>query len=513
MRLGSAIRFLFKAEAGPTANPRARSRASLFLVATVASQALVFAATAAVADPAGAAPAVALPAAATGTITEFRPVGISQTATSDPLGITTGPDGNLWFTDAGASTIATINPSGTGLAEFNTNTGASSPVAITKGPDNRLWFTELSGSVNQVGRSTTTGSQNEFGIDKPSALPASIATGPDSRMWFTNFGNGTIGTIDPNASAGTVATTFPITNPALMPDAIASGPNGHLWFTEQGANGGKIGEMTTAGVQVSDTQAASGTGAGIAGITVGPDGNLWFTEQSHGRIGKMTPGHAVIEFPSLSGNGAPTAITAGSDGALWFIDQGNNAIGRITTSGSVTEFGVPTPNAFSPNVQPTGITSGPDGNIWFTEQDTKAAVGRIIVGTPGAGSVTASPSTVNFGSQNVGTSGPATVVTLTNGTAATVHVNSAATSGANAGDFPLSSNSCPGANLGAGASCRVSVAFHPTAAGARSATLTFNDTAGSQTVSLSGQATKPSTCDTGLIAVLLRLLGLLPPCS
>src|SRR5207253_493721 len=222
---------------------------------------------------------------------------------------------------------------------------------------------------------------------------------------------------------------------------------------------------------------------------------------------------AVTEFPSLSGNGAPTAITAGSDGALWFIDQGNNAIGRITTSGSVTEFPVPTPNAFSPNVQPTGITSGPDGNIWFTEQDTKAAVGRIIVGTPGAGAVTASPSSVNFGSQNVGTSGPATVVTLTNGTAAMVHVNSAATSGANAGDFPLSNNSCPGTNLPAGASCKVSVTFHPTAAGARSATLTFNDAAGSQTVSLSGQATKVSTCPTDLISVLLRLLGLLPPCS
>ncbi|HKN49747.1 MAG TPA: choice-of-anchor D domain-containing protein [Actinomycetota bacterium] len=506
MRWGIATRFPFKTRARPTARHKTTSVSRLVLVATVASQALVFAAAAA---PAGAAPAVALPAAVTGTITEFRPAGISQTATSDPLGITTGPDGNLWFTDAGASTIATITPSGTGLAEFKTNTGAASPVAITTGPDGRLWFTELSGSVNQVARSTTTGTQNEFGINKPSALPTSIVTGPDAHMWFTDFGNGTIGTIDPNAAPGTVATTFPITNPALMPDAIASGPNGHLWFTEQGANGGKIGEMTTAGVQVSDTQAASSTGAGIAGITVGPDGNLWFTEQSHGRIGKVTPGHIVTEFPSLSGNGAPTAITAGSDGALWFIDQGNNAIGRITTSGSVTEFPVPTPNAFSPNVQPTGITSGPDGNIWFTEQDTKAAIGRIIVGSP-AGAVTASPSSVTFGNQNVGTSSPATVVTLKNGTTAIVHVNSTATSGANAGDFQLSNNSCPGANLAAGSSCKVSVTFHPTASGARSATLTFNDTAGLQTVSLSGQA---STCDMSLIAVLLRLLGLLPPCS
>src|SRR6266852_8284671 len=42
--------------------------------------------------------------ATTGSITEFnntnRP-GIIQNSSSDPLGLTVGPDGNLWFTDAG----------------------------------------------------------------------------------------------------------------------------------------------------------------------------------------------------------------------------------------------------------------------------------------------------------------------------------------------------------------------------------------------------------------------------
>ncbi len=483
----------------------------LLLFATVASQTMLFAAAAV---PAGAAPSLAFPAAAPGTVSEFRPAGISQTATTDPLGITTGPDGNIWFTDAGASTIARVSTSGSGLAEFKTNTGGATPVGITKGPDNRIWFTELSASVNQVGRSSTTGSQNEFAINKAGAMPTGIVTGPDGHMWFTDFGNSTIGTIDPNAPAGTVATTFPVTS-GLMPTAIASGPLGHLWFTEQGANGGKIGEMTAAGVLVSEAQAASGTGAGIAGITVGPDGNLWFTEQNHGTIGMMTPGHLVHEFPPLSGHGAPTAITAGSDGALWFVDQGNNAIGRITTSGSVTEFPVFTANAFSANVQPTGITPGPDGNIWFTEQDTKAAIGRVIVGSPSAGSVTVSPSSVAFGNQAVGTSGSATIVTLNNGTTAMVNVSSVALSGANPGDFGVSSDSCSGANVAAGSSCTASVTFHPTAAGARSATLTFTDAAGTQTVSLSGTGTTGSNCDTGLLSILqllLQLLGLAPPC-
>jgi hypothetical protein len=233
-------------------------------------------------------------------------------------------------------------------------------------------------------------------------------------------------------------------------------------------------------------------------------------------IGRMTPGHLVTEFGPLTGHGAPMAITAGKDGALWFTDQGNNAIGRITTSGSVTEYPVPTAGAFSANVQPTGITNGPDGNIWFTEQDTKAAIGRITVGTPVAGTVTVNPGSVAFGSQQVGTASPATVVTLNNGTTVTVHVNSVAVSGPNAGDFPLSADSCTGANVASSASCTVSVTFHPTAAGARSATLTFADAAGPQTVSLSGTGSTNPPCDTGLLSIvgaLLRLLGLAPACG
>src|SRR3981081_2460436 len=109
MTLGSTRCFSFK--------PIAKPVSKLLLVATVASQTVMFAAAAA---PAGAAPAGALPAAATGTITEFRPAGISQTATSDPLGITSGPDGNLWFTDAGDSTIAKINPSASGPRDAQT---------------------------------------------------------------------------------------------------------------------------------------------------------------------------------------------------------------------------------------------------------------------------------------------------------------------------------------------------------------------------------------------------------
>ncbi len=72
-----------------------------------------------------------LPAwAAAGTVTEF-PIPTK----SAPIGITTGPDGNLWFTEItqGAGEIGRITPSGR-FTVFPVPTASSMPEGITAGP-------------------------------------------------------------------------------------------------------------------------------------------------------------------------------------------------------------------------------------------------------------------------------------------------------------------------------------------------------------------------------------------
>src|SRR5256885_2235398 len=83
----------------------------------------------------------ALPAAAAaGTITKFKvPTGMSF-----PNGITTGPDGALWFTEAGAGKIGRVTTGGA-VTEFTLAGGSSSGFGshtITAGPDGALWFVE-----------------------------------------------------------------------------------------------------------------------------------------------------------------------------------------------------------------------------------------------------------------------------------------------------------------------------------------------------------------------------------
>src|SRR5215203_2454606 len=70
------------------------------------------------------------------------------TANSRPAGITTGPDGALWFTERGGDKIGRITTAGV-ITEFPLPT-AGSPRGITTGPDGALWFTEAL-NFNRIG--------------------------------------------------------------------------------------------------------------------------------------------------------------------------------------------------------------------------------------------------------------------------------------------------------------------------------------------------------------------------
>jgi hypothetical protein len=102
---------------------------------------------------------------------------------------------------------------------------------------------------------------------------------------------------------------------------------------------------------------------------------------------------------------------------------------------------------------------------------------------PSMAVVGASPASYAFpAAQTIGTTSAATTVTVSNtGTATATGVS---VTNSNGTEFPAT-NTCA-ATLAAGASCTISVSFAPTASGARSATLTINNSAGAKTVSLSG---------------------------
>ena len=125
---------------------------------------------------------------APGQITEFHlPRG------SAPLEITTGADGNLWFTDvgwgllrtriAGQSWIGRITPSGQ-ITEFSLPARqyleSISPLDL----DGNIWFTAR--RWNRIGRITPSGQITEFQVPGAERELGSIVAGSDGNLWFAD---------------------------------------------------------------------------------------------------------------------------------------------------------------------------------------------------------------------------------------------------------------------------------------------------------------------------------------
>ncbi len=91
-------------------------------------------------------------------------------------------------------------------------------------------------------------------------------------------------------------------------------------------------------------------------------------------------------------------------------------------------------------------------------------------------SVSLSPTSLSFGSQNIGTTSAGQNVTLTNTGSAALSISSIAVTGSNNGDF-AQTNSC-GSSLAAGANCTHWCDFHADCGtGSRSASVTITDNA------------------------------------
>ncbi|MBO2450471.1 hypothetical protein J4573_25435 [Actinomadura barringtoniae] len=158
---------------------------------------------------------------ATGAVTTV-PLPADSTPGENVLGgITSGPDGNIWFTEPGKGKIGRIVPSTGALNEFAVRTAASRPQDITAGPDGNLWFTEKAAS--NIGRITPAGAVTEYPLPGTMSAPMRIINGPGGKLWFTEPGRGLIGRLDPAAPPTGAA------NPALPGSGTAPQLGGALF--------------------------------------------------------------------------------------------------------------------------------------------------------------------------------------------------------------------------------------------------------------------------------------------
>ncbi len=285
-----------------------------------------------------------------------------------PTWITTGPDGNLWFTENSANSIVQFNVKTRGFTQYPIPVANSGPTSITSGPDGDLWF--IQSNTNSLGSfNTTTHVFTTFPIPFANSGATDIISGPGNNLWFVATNTNALADFDP---ATRVFTSFPIPTPDSGPNSITVGPDSNLWFTETTAD--QIGQFIPT-TRVFNAFPIPTANSGSTAITLAPDGNLFFLEANSNTIGVISPTtHGVIEFVVPTANSGLTWMAAGSDGNLWFTENSANQIGQFTASGhTFMSVFIPTPNS-----GPTNITGGPDGNLYFIEGNANK-IGEVVL--------------------------------------------------------------------------------------------------------------------------------------
>ncbi|WP_354701467.1 Virginiamycin B lyase [Paraconexibacter sp. AEG42_29] len=254
-------------------------------------------------------------------------VGFVQNAS--PQYIAVGPDRALWATDAfllgdpareSLGVVHRITTQGE-RSDFPLPTAAGSH-GITTGPDGALWYTQAGPGI--VGRLATDGTVREFAIPGPPQRPGRIAAGPDGALWFTQDQTGTIGRLTPDGSYRSFTPPTRSTVAAAgVQGAVAAGPDGAMWFTQYSAN--RIGRIAPDGT-VTEIPLPAGVEQ-PHDLIAGPDGALWISVGFGGDILRLTVDGQFTPYDLPHGGG--NNLTVGP-GGIWYANFGGY-VGRLDT--------------------------------------------------------------------------------------------------------------------------------------------------------------------------------------
>lgn len=345
------------------------------------------------------------------------------------------------------------------------------------------------------------------GTDIPISLTGTgvaIATAPNvaaspSQLAFGNVTTGTTSavktvTVTNNGTAAANDMSYPAAPASYAKGgtcgsaSLAAGASCTLTFTYSPTSTGSDNASYTfsgGGKQVAITITGSG-GAPAAAVLASTPSTLSFGSIT---VGSTSSAQAVT---LRNTGGAPASgISLANSNAAEFVVSGNTCGATLNAGATCT---------LSVAYRPAG-TGSDGGTLTFSHAGgTPAAVSMTGTGTQAASpSLAASPPLAAFGSITVGQTSAATVFTITNsgGAAATA----LAMANSNAGEFVVSGNTC-GVTLDAGATCSLSVAYAPGAAGSDTASLTFAYAGGGAlAISFTGTGIGSTPPGTGQLAV------------
>jgi hypothetical protein len=248
---------------------------------------------------------------------------------------------------------------------------------------------------------------------------------------------------------------------------------------------------SSASLNISDNAASSPQSASLSGTGVNPGPTVALSPSSLS-FGNQTQGTASASQSITVTNSGPGLLTISSVGL-----SGTNAGDFAQTNNCpVSPATLAVSSSCTVNVTFTPTATGARAaSLSITDNGSSSPQSASLSGTGVLPAVTLSPTSLSFGNQNLNTTSGAMPVTITNSGPGMLTISTIGISGGNPGDF-AQTNNCPvsPATLAVSASCTVNVTFMPTAAGARSASVsvTDNGAASPQSVSLTGTGAVPT---------------------
>jgi hypothetical protein len=292
-----------------------------------------------------------------------------------------------------------------------------------------------------------------------------------------NFGNQPIGT---TSAAKPVTLTNTGTGPLTLNSIVATGDYGE---TNTCASPLAPGAQCTINATFHPT--AAGTRTGQITITDNAAGGSPQTIALTGVGATVSVTPASLSFPNqtvgtTSGvmpitlkNTGPTALTISS-----IVPTGDYG----ETNTCVSPLAAGTQCAINVTFHPT-MTGTRTGQITITDSGTGSPQVVALTGVGATAAVTLTPASLSFPNQTVGTTSASKTVTLKNTGNGALSISSIFATV----DY-AETNNC-GSSLAAGASCTLTITFHPTATGMRTGGVFINDNAScqsTQAVALTG---------------------------
>lgn len=296
---------------------------------------------------------------------------------SQPLGITMGPNGNVWFAENNLTAIVEYIPTSDSFRTFLVPTNSTSMIwFMFFDPSGNLWFSnQLQPYLWRF--SPTTGQFANFTTGNEYVRPFGLAyDNRTNQIWFTSTYSDQIGYFNLEGESAIIGGLINVTGTPILqiaplygPTGIQIGLNGNIFISEPfSANIVEYNPSQNAFINVWKLP----SGSQPVGIALDNTfGRVWFANHASSLFGYLDEATGkVVEFATspyeFFGDtiSLPYWIRISPNGTIWFDEHASNKIARYdTATGTLTEFAVPTNHSAPLHF----VIDNQRKLIWFTE--------------------------------------------------------------------------------------------------------------------------------------------------